>query len=250
MINTILGKKLEMTSAFDAKGHRVPLTVIEAGPCSIIQVKTKDKDGYTSVQLGFGEKKKAKKPLRGIIQKVGIKTIPRYIKEARITNGKELPKAGEVIKVGDVFSTGDLVTVSGISKGKGFTGVVKRWGFAGGPKTHGQSDRQRAPGSIGQTTTPGRVFKGKKMAGRKGGGSVTIQNLEIIDVIVEKNLLKVKGAVPGARGSLIFIHLVKKAEKEESAPKQESIEEEEQRETPEVKEELKENAEESGEKES
>lgn len=205
MINAILGKKLKMESAFDRRGRFVPLTVIEAGPCPVIQVKTQEKDGYLGVQLGFSQRKKVKKPLLGHLKKGGIQTLPRFIKEAKLTEGQETPKTGDVIKVGDVLSRGDLVSISGTSKGKGFAGVVKRWGFAGGPATHGQSDRQRAPGSIGQTTTPGRVMRGKKMAGRMGGERVTVNDLEVFDVDTENNLLKVKGSVPGARNGFIFI---------------------------------------------
>lgn len=252
MINAILGKKLEMTSAFDGRGRRVPLTVIEAGPCFVIQVKTKEKDGYAAVRLGFGQRKKAKKPLLGIVQKAGIKTIPRYIKEARIQNGEEPPRVGDVIKVADIFSVGDFISASGTSKGKGFTGVVKRWGFSGGPRTHGQSDRERAPGSIGQMTTPGRVFKGKKMAGRKGGEKVTVQNLKVLEVLPEENLLKVTGAVPGAYGSLLFIKRTgEKRIVEEEKPKEQKppvdVEEKAEESSPsqEAKEVKEENAEES-----
>lgn len=205
MIKAILGRKIEMRSAFDNKGREIPLTLIEAGPCPVIQVKREDKDGYLAIQLGFGQKKQVKKPLLGHLKKAEIKTLPRYIRETRVTTENDLPKLGEIVRVSDVLSSGDLVSISGTSKGKGFTGVMKRWGFSGGPKTHGQSDRQRAPGSIGQGTTPGRVFRGKKMAGRKGGEKTTVRNLEVIEVDSEKNLLKVRGQVPGVKGGLLFI---------------------------------------------
>ena len=181
-----------MTQIFKEDGTVVPVTVLSVGPCVVTQVKTREKDGYRAVQLGLG----AKKGRAG-------KTVPRYVREVRDGGGAKV-KVGEVIKLEDVFSTGDLVTVSGISKGKGFAGVVKRWGFHGGPKTHGQSDRHRAPGSIGDQRTA-RVYKGKRMAGRMGGEKVTVKGLEVMELDVEKHLMKVKGAVPGNRGGLVVI---------------------------------------------
>ncbi|MFZ5365691.1 MAG: 50S ribosomal protein L3 [Patescibacteria group bacterium] len=202
-MDTILGIKLGQTQKFTSEGERIPVSQIQAGPCFVVQIK---KD---SVQLGFGEKKekKTKKPILGHIKKAGLKIIPRFLREVS-ANQQEISanlKVGDEIKVGDVLKPGDIVDVTGTSKGKGFAGVVKRWGFAGGPKTHGQSDRERAPGSIGSTTTPGRVLKGKKMAGRMGGARVTVRNLQVFEVLPEKNLLLVKGLVPGAKKGLLII---------------------------------------------
>lgn len=208
MLNAILGKKIEQSQYFRENGQRIPVTLIKAGPCPVVQIKTPKKDGYFAYQLGFGEKKRPLKPILGHSQKGGLKIVPRYLQEVRSeSNGsdqREL-KPGEVIKVGEVLKVGDKVQVTGTAKGKGFAGVVKRWGFAGGPRTRGQSDRERAPGSIGSTTTPGRVYKGKKMAGRMGGQKVTIKNLEVVEVEGEKNLLVLKGLVPGAKRSLLLI---------------------------------------------
>lgn len=190
----------------------MPVTLIKAGPCFVVQVKTKDRDGYWSIQLGFDQRKEKSttRPILGHLKKAGLKKIPRFLREIRIkkeqkTDRKQQLKMGDIVKVSDVFKVGDKVSVTGISKGKGFAGVVKRWGFAGGPRTHGQSDRERAPGSIGQTTTPGRVFKGKKMAGRMGGKRVTVKGLKVLEVDKEKNLLVVKGLVPGPKGGLLTI---------------------------------------------
>jgi len=212
MFPAILGRKLNMSVKFDLEGNRIPVTKIEAGPCVVTQVKNLEKDGYLAVQLGFGQTKRAKKTILGHIQKSGSKIIPRFLKEVRINSDQELPKAGQVINVSDVFNQGDIVKVSGISKGKGFTGVVKRWGFAGGPKSHGQSDRERAPGSIGATTTPGRVLKGKKMAGRAGGKQVSVTGLKVIEILPDKNILVIKGSVPGPTGGLLLIQNVKKTQ--------------------------------------
>lgn len=171
-------------------GSRIPTTSILAGPCVVTQVKTQEKDGYWAVQLGFGEKK--------------TKKTPRYLREIRLEKEPKV-KVGDQVSVSDLFKVGDLVSVKGTAKGKGFAGVVKRWHFAGGPKTHGQSDRQRAPGSIGGTTTPGRVYKGKHMAGRMGGQTVTIKGLRIVAVSPERNELLVSGPVPGRTGSFLII---------------------------------------------
>lgn len=201
----ILGKKITQTQRFLENGRRIPVTIIEAGPCPVVQAKTKKSNGYSAVQLGFGQKKKANKPVAGHAGKAELKVAPRYLREIRVEGETVQLKPGDLIRVGDIFQAGEKVQVKGISKGKGFAGVVKRWGFAGGPRTHGQSDRERAPGSIGQTTTPGRVYKGKKMAGRMGGARVSIRNLEVIDVDSEKNLLVLKGLVPGAKSSPLLI---------------------------------------------
>jgi len=215
MINGILGKKLEMTQKFTEEGIRIPLTRIQAGPCVVVDIKTQDKDGYQAVVLGFGEKKeiKIKKPVLGKFKKAAVKKYPAFLREIRLENrigenqseiGGNL-KVGDTLSVGDIFEVGDLVNITGTSKGKGFAGVVKRWSFAGGPATHGQSDRERAPGSIGATTTPGRVWKGKRMAGHMGNVRKTILNLEVVGINPENNILEVKGAVPGAKEGFLII---------------------------------------------
>jgi large subunit ribosomal protein L3 len=192
-MQAILGSKKDMSQTF-VDGKRVPVTRVQAGPCVVTQIRTHDSDGYWAIQLGLGEKK---------AKKAGKKQ-PRFIREVRVKKEPEA-KVGDQIKVADVFSEGDLVMVTGTTKGKGFAGVVKRWGFKGGPRTHGQSDRQRAPGSIGQGTDPGRVWKGKKMAGRMGGETKTIKNLKIVGVDEAKNELLLSGPVPGVRDSLLVI---------------------------------------------
>ncbi len=200
----ILGKKVGMTQIFDERGNVIPVTVIEAGPCFVTQVKTKERDGYQAIQLGFEEvkPKRLTKAQLGHLQKRGLPPL-RHLREIRVDDVSGYEE-GQKIRV-SIFDVGDLVDVTGISKGRGFAGVVKRHGFKGGPKTHGQSDRHRAPGSIGQTTTPGRVYKGKRMAGHMGNERVTVQNLRVVLVDPERNLLAVKGAVPGARNSLLII---------------------------------------------
>lgn len=206
MINAILGKKLEMGQKFLEDGRRIPVTRIQAGPCPVVAMRTAPKDGYTALVLGFGERKekRIKKPELGLFQKAGLKERPAFLREVGF-DGEVTVKAGDLVKAADVLKVGDIVDVSGISKGKGFAGVVKRWSFAGGPKTHGQSDRERAPGSIGSTTTPGRVYKGKKMGGRMGTVKVTVRHLEVVGLDAEKNILEVKGAIPGVTGRLVMI---------------------------------------------
>lgn len=207
-MDKILGSKIKMSQSF-VDGARVSVTKVMAGPCIVTQVKKEAKDGYWAVQLGFGEKKikNMTKPLlghlKGATQK-DSKMAPRYLREVRFT---EEPKynVGDIVKASDVFSVGDTLSVSGISKGKGFAGVVKRWRFSGGPKTHGQSDRQRAPGSIGQGTTPGRVYKGKHMAGRMGSDLVTVKNLKVVSINPENNEVEVSGPIPGTNGTLLVL---------------------------------------------
>src|SRR4030043_2092826 len=204
MLNTLLGTKQKMSQTF-VEGTRVPVTWITVGPCVVTQIKNPDTDGYWAVQLGFGKKeiRNITKPLQGHLRGVTQeKKAPRFLREIRLEDKPDL-KVGDVLKLVDVFKVGDLVTVTGISKGKGFAGVVKRWHFAGGPRTHGQSDRLRAPGSIGQGTTPGRVYKGKKRAGRMGQDRVCIKNLVVVSV--EDNTLAVSGPVPGNAGGLLLI---------------------------------------------
>jgi large subunit ribosomal protein L3 len=199
----MLGRKIGMTQVFTAKGEVVPVTVINAGPCVVTQVRTRDSDGYEAVQLGFEQvpARKLTRPQQGHLKNAG--TLVRILREFSADNVQE-HQAGEVINV-ELFKPGQKVDVSGNSKGRGFTGVVKRHHFRGGPKTHGQSDRHRAPGSIGAGTTPGRVWKGQKMAGRTGNKRVTVQNLEVVEVIADKNLILVKGSVPGAPNALLQI---------------------------------------------
>ena len=204
-MNGILGKKIGMTSIFDEKGEAIPCTVIEAGPCVVIQIKTKDKDGYEALQVGFEEKKPrlVNKPLAGHFKKSGI-SPKKLLAEFR---GFDISKfqIGAEIKVDSLFATNDIVSVSGTSKGHGFQGVVKRHHFGGGFRTHGQSDRERAPGSVGSSSYPSRVFKGMKMAGRMGGENVTVKNLRVVQIIPESNLLLVRGSVPGHNNSYVEI---------------------------------------------
>lgn len=195
----ILGKKIGMTSIFDEAGEMVPCTIIEAGPCFVTQIKTKERDGYDAVQIGLRDNVKerlVKKPARGHFKRAGVEPV-RCMREFRDSPGDSL-KLGAEIRV-DLFHQGDLVKVTGRSKGRGFQGVVKRHHFGGvGMTTHGQSDRVRAPGSIGASSYPSRVFRGTRMAGRMGNERVTVKNLQVIKVIPESNLLLVKGSVPGA----------------------------------------------------
>ena len=192
-------------------GTRVPVTSISINPSVVTQVKTSEKDGYWGIQLGFGNRriKSTSKPLQGHLKKsqnskLKTQNLPKFLKEIRLESQAEV-KVGDQIKASDIFKVGDKIAVKGVSKGKGFAGVVKRWHFAGGPKTHGQSDRQRSPGSIGTTTTPGRVLKGKHMAGRMGGDGVTIKNLHVISIDLDKNEMFVSGAIPGKFGDLLRI---------------------------------------------
>ncbi|MEX0602031.1 MAG: 50S ribosomal protein L3 [Bacteroidota bacterium] len=201
----ILGKKLGMTSIFDENGQAIPCTIIEAGPCYVTQVKTRERDGYDAVQLGFDEVKEQRvsKPERGHLARAGARIL-RLLKEFRSFNGTDL-KPGSEVRV-DMFQQGDVVDVTGRSKGRGFQGVVKRHHFGGvGMTTHGQSDRVRAPGSIGSSSYPSRVFKGMRMAGRMGFTQVTVKNLKVVKVVPESNLLIVKGSVPGTINGYVEI---------------------------------------------
>lgn len=202
----IIGKKIGMTSVFDEKGEAIPCTVIEAGPCVVAQIKTREKDGYEAVQLGFEEVKESRstRPMIGHFKKAN--TAPKRV--LREFKGFDLSalQLGAEIKLDAIFAKGDRISVAGISKGHGFQGVVKRHHFGGGFRTHGQSDRERAPGSIGSSSYPSRVFKGMRMAGRMGGERVTVKNLRIIQVIPESNLLLIRGSVPGHNNSFVEIH--------------------------------------------
>jgi large subunit ribosomal protein L3 len=200
----LIGKKIGMTSIYSVEGKATPCTVLEVGPCVVTQVKTVEKDGYKAVQLAYGDKKEKNtpKPLQGHFKKA--KTTPK--RKVVEFDGFEDKKLGDVISAGDVFEENIFVDVIGTSKGKGFQGVVKRHGFGGvGQATHGQHNRLRAPGSIGAASYPARVFKGMRMAGRMGNDRVTQQNLQIMKVLTDKNLILVKGSVPGAKGSFVLI---------------------------------------------
>lgn len=210
MIEGLMGKKLGMTQIFDETGRVVPVTVIEVGPCVVTQIKTKERDGYEAVQLGFGEKKRLNQPERG--HRRAANANSRYLREFQATDLDEYT-VGQLLDCTS-FQVGEQVDVTGTSKGKGFQGVMKRHGFHGGPKTHGQSDRARAPGSIGASATPSRVLKGMKMAGRMGHERVTVQNLDVVRVLPERNVILVKGSIPGAdKGLLLVRHAVKQRQR-------------------------------------
>ena len=200
----IIGKKVGMTSIFDAEGRNIPCTVIEAGPCVVTQVKTEETDGYSSIQLGYDEakEKNVTQPLKGHYAKANTTPKRKLVEFAEFENALNL---GDTVTV-DIFAEGDYVDVVGTSKGKGFQGVVKRHGFAGvGGQTHGQHNRMRAPGSLGASSWPSRVFKGMRMAGRMGGDNVKVQNLRVLKVVADKNLLVIKGCVPGHNNSYVII---------------------------------------------
>ena len=210
MFKGLIGKKIGMTQIFDESGAAVPVTVIEAGPCFVTQVRTPEHDGYAAVQLGFEEvhQKKLTGGELGHLKRENLNMPPlRFLREFR-TKAPDV-SVGDVMKA-DVFSVGERVDVIGTSKGKGFAGAVKRYHFAGGPKTHGQSDRHRAPGSNGSGTTPGRVYKGSRRPGHMGDDRVTVQSLKVVLVDVERNLIGVHGAVPGSKGGLVIINEARK----------------------------------------
>jgi large subunit ribosomal protein L3 len=207
MIQAMVGKKLGMTQVFDETGVVHPATVIECGPNVVTQIKTDEKDGYEAVQLGYGLDSRLNRPEQGHRKASGFQS--RYLREVT-ADGYDGLEVGQVFKA-DVFKPGQMVDVTGTSKGRGFQGGVKRHGFSGGPKTHGQSDRLRAPGSIGSSATPGRVFKGTRMAGRMGNDRVTVLSLEVLRVDPERNLLVVKGSVPGHNDSLVIVRNAVKA---------------------------------------
>ncbi len=201
----ILGKKIGMTSIFDERGQSIPCTVIEAGPCTITQIKTVERDGYSALQLGFDEKpeRSVNRPEAGHLKKAGA-TGKRLTREFR---GFDISKfeLGAELRVDSIFAIGDKVSVAANSKGKGFQGVVKRHHFGGGFRTHGQSDRERAPGSIGSSSYPSRVFKGMRMAGRMGNERITIKNLRVLNIIPESNIILVRGSVPGHNNTYVEI---------------------------------------------
>jgi large subunit ribosomal protein L3 len=203
MIEGLLGRKIGMTQVFSPNGETIPVTVLEVGPCVVTQIRTKDRDGYEAVQIGYGEvkAKHLTKPQQGHLAKAG--KLVRHLREFEADNVEE-HEIGQVLDV-NIFQPGQIIDVTGKSKGRGFQGVVKRHGFSGGPRTHGQSDRWRAPGSIGAGTTPGRVWKNTRMAGRMGNRRVTVQNLQVVEILPDRHLLLVRGSVPGAKNSLIMV---------------------------------------------
>ena len=208
-MKTIIGKKVGMTQIFDEKGKVIPVTVIEAGPCLVAQVKSVETDGYNAIQLGFGDVKESKlnKPEKGHFAKAKL-ALKKHLREFRLDSVDGV-NVGDEIKV-DTFQTGDKIDVQGTSKGKGFQGVIKRHGQSRGPMGHG-SMYHRRPGSMGPTSTPGRVFKGKKLPGHMGRVTVTIQNLDVVKVDLDKNVILVKGSVPGAKGAILKIKSAVKA---------------------------------------
>jgi large subunit ribosomal protein L3 len=212
MIATLLGKKIGMTQVYDAQNVLVPVTVVEAGPCPVVQVKTVENDGYNAVQLGFGAQKakNASKAEASHAQKAGLDATPRVLNEVRLTEAYT-GKAGDVITV-EAFAEGQIVDVLGVTKGKGFAGVVKRYRVGGGPATHGSMFHRRI-GSIGMRQTPGRSWKNQRMPGHMGSDARTVQNLSVVKIIADKNLILVKGAIPGANGDDVIIRAGKKAKK-------------------------------------
>jgi len=208
-MDMLIGKKIGMTQIFTEEGLMIPVSVIEAGPCPVVQEKTVDKDGYAAFQIGFLDKKlkKTTKPQAGHFQKAGVEP-QRVLKEVKPEHPEKY-EIGKAVKIADLFQKGDFVNVSGVSKGKGYAGVVKRHGFAGGPSTHG-SRFHRAPGAIGACATPGRTFKNMKMPGQMGNRKVTVKNLEIVDILEERNVLLIKGAVPGSKRGVLTITKIKK----------------------------------------
>ncbi len=210
MKKAIIGKKVGMTQIFDEKGKVIPVTVIEAGPCVVVQKKTAEKDGYSAVQLGFEDlaERKLNKPERGHFAKSGV-APKRILREFRLENAEEY-NVGDVLKA-DIFAEGDRVDVTGTSKGKGYAGVIKRWGQARQRMSHGGGPVHRTPGSMGANTTPGRVLPGKKLPGHLGVERVTVANLDVVKVDAEKNLIAVRGAVPGPKGGIVFLKNTTKA---------------------------------------
>lgn len=211
MLKAMIGKKLNMGMVYDRHGRATPVTKVKVEVNTVLQIKDKETDGYKAVQIGVSEKKHPNKPLLGHVKKAKLDKVPKIIKETDFEGDLTI---GQKVNVDEVFRKGSLVDIVGKSKGRGFAGVVKRHGFHGGPKTHGQSDRHRAAGSIGATTTPGRVFKGLKMAGHMGTDRVSVFGLEIMEVDKENETLLVKGSIPGAAGSAV---LIKKSKKKAAA---------------------------------
>jgi large subunit ribosomal protein L3 len=215
-MNTIFGTKMKQTQGFLENGRRVPLTFIQALDAVVTDVKTTEKHGYAALQVGLGQRKKANKALLGHVKKANLTQVPFLMKEIRVEDSTL--QAGETIKPEDVLKVGDIIDATGMSKGKGFAGGVKRYHFRGGPRTHGQSDRERAPGSIGQGTTPGRVYKGKKMAGNMGHETVTVKNLIVVDVDSHTKVIAVSGLVPGILKSMIELTKVGEVKEKNFVP--------------------------------
>ena len=207
----ILGTKLGMTQVFDDDSRIVPVTVVEAGPCTVAQVKTPDRDGYAAVQLAFGARKHVNKPSKGHLAKADVESA-KVLAELRYDADDELPQLGDTVTC-ETFAKGETIDVTGTSKGKGYAGVMKRHNFRGMGDGHGVKKKNRHPGAVGMASTPGRTFKGMRMAGRMGGERVTVQNLEVVDVDTEHGLILVKGAVPGANGSVVFIRSAVKGQR-------------------------------------
>ncbi|MHC4820654.1 MAG: 50S ribosomal protein L3 [Planctomycetota bacterium] len=203
-VNLLIGRKEGMTQLFDEKGNVIPVTVVQAGPCPVVQVKTAESDGYSAVQLGFGSKspRNITKPIQGHLAKAGVDNV-QILREAELRDG-DLPNPGDVLNVTDVFSEGDWIDVVGTSKGRGFAGAIKRHGFSRGPMTHG-SKNKREPGSTGQATYPHRVFKGKRMPGHYGNARSTVRNLRVVRIDADSNRLFIRGAVPGWRDGLVLV---------------------------------------------
>jgi large subunit ribosomal protein L3 len=199
----ILGTKLGMTQVFDEDSRVVPVTVVQAGPCTVAQVKTPDRDGYTAVQLAFGTRRRPTKPQAGHLARAGLDSA-RVLAELRLDDDADLPEVGDTVTVED-FAKGEIVDATGTSKGKGYAGVMKRHNFRGMGDGHGVKKKNRHPGAVGNASTPGRTFKGQRMAGRMGGERVTVQNLEIADVDTEHGLILIKGAVPGSDGQVVLL---------------------------------------------
>lgn len=224
-MNTMLGSKVGQTQKFLENGARIPVTVVKVSGNVVVAVKSYEKQGWTSIQLGFGMKKNPTKAASGMNKGAKLTFAPRYFKEAKLADGESAPELGTLLNATEFFKPGDVVSVTGVSKGKGYAGGVKRHHFKGGPRTHGQSDRERAPGSIGQTTTPGRVYKGKRMAGRMGQDNVTVRNLQVIDVTEEQ--LLIKGLLPGSVTSIVTIEKVGENKKfvplHQEKPKEEAL---------------------------
>jgi large subunit ribosomal protein L3 len=203
VIEGLLGRKIGMTHVFGPTGQAIPVTVIEVGPCVVTQIRTHDRDGYEAVQIGYGDvsPKSLTLPEKGHLKAAG--RLVRHLREFEADDVND-HKVGDVLSA-DVFEAGQAVDVTGTSKGRGFQGVVRRHNFRGGPRTHGQSDRHRAPGSIGAGTTPGHVFKGTRMAGRMGNRRVTVQNLQVVEVLTDRHLVLIRGSVPGAKNGLVMV---------------------------------------------
>jgi large subunit ribosomal protein L3 len=220
MITGLLGKKVGMTHIFSEEGNIIPVTIIEAGACTVVQVRTEEKNGYNAVQFGFEEipERKVKKPQKGLFNKAGAK-LSRYLREIKVDSIDDIQVGQEVFV--DIFNPGDYVDITGISKGKGFAGVMKRHGFAGAPGSHGTHEYFRHPGSIGTgAASPSHVVKGKRMPGQMGGARTTVQNLQVVRVLKDKNLLMIKGSVAGSKDGLLMIKKsIKKQAKQEKAKK-------------------------------